>query len=248
MVNEPPPSPKPKAKLKDSFVLPEADEEVAEEVVPREPVVERSQSFQTIVKRHQELSQVTEQTSSPSQVTSAPASPIKRPGILKKPKDWSPSPSPQELASPARDASPSPKQTPAEDATASLASTVTNTTTATTTAIPRKNSIEIQLNPIDNHLVVVQQLPQAEIVGRRSSVITTYTTSTITTNKLTSQEETDEQVSSSSYPKVRFQLHVSGSHRYTVLYFQLYCLCLSVYANIDLFNFFIQKLPHPAPC
>ena len=82
---EAPPSPKPKAKLKDSFVLPDA--EVTAPTECRQ--VERSENFETIVQRHQELSELTSPV-------------IKRPGILKKPKDWS-CPSPRELSSPVKD-------------------------------------------------------------------------------------------------------------------------------------------------
>ena len=84
-----PPSPKPKAKLKDSFVIPPPPEDDPPQPAEEEnsnmdqTLTERSESFRSIIQRHQELSS----SDKPSACVSAP---LKRPGILKKkPKDWS---------------------------------------------------------------------------------------------------------------------------------------------------------------
>uniref|UniRef100_A0A0N8DXB2 Smoothelin domain-containing protein n=1 Tax=Daphnia magna TaxID=35525 RepID=A0A0N8DXB2_9CRUS len=179
-VEAPPPSPtRPKAKLKDSFVAPSPD--CADEPDPSssaiEQMIERSESFQTIVKRHQELS--TSQT--PTGPQASP--PMKRPGILKKPKDWS-SPSPQEVPSPVKDDQ-------AMTSTSSSCSLLTSSSRKTSVEVSSattldfggarkasvESSIEIQLNPVQSSSIVVTEIPAPALMERRSSgAAPTYST------------------------------------------------------------------------
>ena len=166
-VEVPPPSPtRPKAKLKDSFVAP-IDSPDEPDQHSMEQMIERSESFQTIIKRHQELS--TSQT--PTGPLASP--PMKRPGILKKPKDWS-SPSPQEVPSPVKE----------DQVTSSMTTSSRKTSVEVTTMESTGNrkasiesSIEIQLNPVQSSSIVVTEIPASGLMDRRSSgVATTYST------------------------------------------------------------------------
>ena len=189
-VNEPgPPSPVPKAKLKDSFVIPTAEASSPdEEDDDEQPIEQRSESFQTIVKRHQvsgaiyclnpqllffffnfffsiPQEQIISSTASSSSAPASSSPPLKRPGILKKPKDWS-SPSPQEFPS-----------TPVKEETTSSSSATGG----------RKQSIEtcieIQMNPSQASSIVVHEIPAASVgTDRRNSRTSSSSTSTSAVN------------------------------------------------------------------
>lgn len=155
---EVPTSPAPKAKLKDSFVIPtesSTPDEDDDDLSPA-PIEQRSESFQTIIKRHQE--QIT--SSSPATAPSSTSTPpVKRPGILKKPKDWS-SPSPQEIPSPIKDETNSGRKMSVE------------------------SSIEIQLNPaVQSSSIVVHEIPAAGL-DRRNSNLSSLSSSTIQYNSV----------------------------------------------------------------
>lgn len=141
----PPTSPAPKAKLKDSFILPASEASTPDEDDENDDdrtIDERSESFQTIVKRHQE------------QISSNPAAPVKRPGILKKPKDWSPTP------------------TSSQSSTTTLTQETSSSST-TSSSYTRKpsmeSSIEIQLNPVQSSSIVVHEIPASGLDNRRNS-------------------------------------------------------------------------------
>lgn len=154
-----------------------------DEQIALEQTIERSESFQTIVKRHQELS-----TAQPPTGPSA-SPPMKRPGILKKPKDWS-SPSPQEIPSPIKeDSAVSSSNVISSNVTSSnvTSSNVTSSsamsslsssrktsheqTTSTNRKASIESSIEIQLNPIQSSSIVVTEIP-ASGLDRRNSRLT----------------------------------------------------------------------------
>ena len=169
-VEAPPPSPtRPKAKLKDSFVAPIDSPDEPEQPSNMEQTIERSESFQTIIKRHQELS--TSQT--PTGPLASP--PMKRPGILKKPKDWS-SPSPQEVPSPVKEDQVTSSLTSSSRKTSVEVTTTTMESTGTRKA-SIESSIEIQLNPVQSSSIVVTEIPASGLMDRRNSgVATTYST------------------------------------------------------------------------
>jgi hypothetical protein len=164
-VEAPPPSPtRPKAKLKDSFVAPIDSPDEPDQPSMEQTIESRSESFQTIIKRHQELST----SQAPTGPLASP--PMKRPGILKKPKDWS-SPSPQEVPSPVKDDD-------HDQLTSSRkTSQVELTTMETTRKASIESSIEIQLNPVQSSSIVVTEIPASGLMDRRSSgVATPYST------------------------------------------------------------------------
>ena len=139
-----PTSPAPKAKLKDSFILPASEASTPDEDDENDDdrtIDERSESFQTIVKRHQE------------QISSNPAAPVKRPGILKQPKEWSPTP------------------TSSQSSTTTLTQeTSSSTTSSSYTRKPSmESSIEIQLNPVQSSSIVVHEIPASGLDNRRNS-------------------------------------------------------------------------------
>lgn len=164
-VEAPPPSPtRPKAKLKDSFVAPIDSPDEPDQPSMDQTIESRSESFQTIIKRHQELST----SQAPTGPLASP--PMKRPGILKKPKDWS-SPSPQEVPSPVKDDD-------HDDQLTSSRKTSQVELTESTRKASIESSIEIQLNPVQSSSIVVTEIPASGLMDRRrsSGVATPYST------------------------------------------------------------------------
>ena len=149
--------------MRDSFVIPESPSSPSTDDGGDELSVlltERSESFQTIVKRHHELASQAAPAAAPPPSNPAP---LKRPGILKKPKDWSsPSPSPQEVPSPVVATTTTPLAASSTSSTSSTSSMMTMTST-TTSQQQRKPSIEstieIQLNPSQSSSIVVHEIP-----------------------------------------------------------------------------------------
>ena len=186
-----PPSPKPKAKLKNSFIMPSEEDEPApeEEPIVEGTVTERSESFLSIVQRHQELS-APARPHTPSTTTSPP---LKRPGILKKPKDWS-SPSPQEIPSPVKEE----VGVRNADGSGSLPGPCMSSSRKTS----MESTIEIQLNPSQSSSIVVHKIPAEEITRLKRSGSTSSSVSSALTLEYNSLQEvnSDNSFSSSQRP------------------------------------------------
>lgn len=174
----PPPSPKPKAKLKEFFVIPSEEDKpiTEEEPIVEGTVTERSESFLSIVQRHQELSG----PSHPHTPSASTSPPLKRPGILKKPKDWS-SPSPQEIPSPVKDEVGN-RNT---DGSGSLPGQSTSSSRKTSV----ESTIEIQLNPSQSSSIVVHKIPAEEITRLKRSGSTSSSVSSALTLEYNSLQE-----------------------------------------------------------